>query len=290
MTTFDETALRKLANDWGWRWCNGSSGRSERDPIYLNELTEGRDQGASQAGYSSCADVIHGIWYRLGIRAPWINRKEFTGWRSGLNVSLLAFTATAWLHGGSNGLYAAPPKPEAQFGAGDCLIVWPHTNGNNAHVMMVLEYDASGKRALVAEAGQPGSAVHNKQFTVAIQPDYRGRMTPCLKLGQREVQRWLPLGDVLAKAAELGLLVDPVAPPVQQAMSSRPVLRQGSDAKAAVVELQTLINRAGIGITLATDGDFGPMTANALKAFQTRARLIPDGICGPSTWRAIDAQ
>jgi N-acetylmuramoyl-L-alanine amidase len=36
------------------------------------------------------------------------------------------------------------------------------------------------------------------------------------------------------------------------------------------------------------DGDFGPLTKAALKAFQSSSGLYPDGICGPLTWAALE--
>jgi hypothetical protein len=35
------------------------------------------------------------------------------------------------------------------------------------------------------------------------------------------------------------------------------------------------------------DGKFGPQTETALKAYQTRNGLVPDGVCGPATWASI---
>lgn len=35
-------------------------------------------------------------------------------------------------------------------------------------------------------------------------------------------------------------------------------------------------------------GHFGPLTEAALRAFQRRSGLVPDGIAGPKTWQAID--
>jgi hypothetical protein len=38
---------------------------------------------------------------------------------------------------------------------------------------------------------------------------------------------------------------------------------------------------------LAQDGDFGPLTENAVKDFQTKEGLSVDGIVGPQTWHAL---
>ncbi|MGW3289400.1 peptidoglycan-binding protein [Streptomyces sp. NPDC001002] len=58
------------------------------------------------------------------------------------------------------------------------------------------------------------------------------------------------------------------------------------DAGPDVAEAQCLLRRAGIspgGI----DGIFGPLTQQAVKAFQERADLVTDGVVGPHTWKAL---
>ncbi|MET7427079.1 peptidoglycan-binding protein [Dactylosporangium sp. NPDC005555] len=57
------------------------------------------------------------------------------------------------------------------------------------------------------------------------------------------------------------------------------MLRQGSTGNA-VKKLQTSLNTV-MKSGLATDGQFGPATTAALKAFQTRSKLEPDGVYGP---------
>lgn len=66
----------------------------------------------------------------------------------------------------------------------------------------------------------------------------------------------------------------------------RPTIRRGSRG-TAVVELQEILNMAGYDCG-AVDGIFGTKTFNALVAFQTDAKLDPDGVCGPKTWKALD--
>ena len=58
-----------------------------------------------------------------------------------------------------------------------------------------------------------------------------------------------------------------------------PVLRRGAKG-AWVVKLQEALD-------IPVDGDFGPKTEAALKAFQEADGLEPDGIAGPVTYRAL---
>ena len=67
---------------------------------------------------------------------------------------------------------------------------------------------------------------------------------------------------------------------------TRPTLRRG-DNGGAVRELQTLLNRT-MNARLVVDGDFGPATDTAVKAFQRARNLTVDGIVGPATWGALD--
>jgi cell wall-associated NlpC family hydrolase len=56
---------------------------------------------------------------------------------------------------------------------------------------------------------------------------------------------------------------------------------QGSD----VAEIQGQL--ASLGYDVAADGDFGPATAEAVKAFQVARGLDADGLVGPSTYTAL---
>ncbi len=56
---------------------------------------------------------------------------------------------------------------------------------------------------------------------------------------------------------------------------------QGSD----VAEIQGQLAR--LGYDVAADGDFGPATAEAVKAFQISRGLDADGLVGPSTYSAL---
>lgn len=61
------------------------------------------------------------------------------------------------------------------------------------------------------------------------------------------------------------------------------------DSGAKVVEIQCLLE-VFHGISVGPsgwDGDFGPDTEKAVKAFQTRKGIARDGIVGPNTWAKL---
>jgi hypothetical protein len=59
-----------------------------------------------------------------------------------------------------------------------------------------------------------------------------------------------------------------------------------NDRSPGVAILQRWLNGA-MGTTLATDGHFGRLTHNALRAFQASQFLTTDGIFGPTSFRAL---
>lgn len=63
------------------------------------------------------------------------------------------------------------------------------------------------------------------------------------------------------------------------------VLRRG-DSGDEVRALQQRLNAAGF--VLAVDGQFGPRTEQAVRAFQTRSGLVVDGLAGPRTETMLD--
>jgi putative chitinase len=73
----------------------------------------------------------------------------------------------------------------------------------------------------------------------------------------------------------------------RQPATARPVLRRGHEDDAAIEALQRLL--AGTGAAVAIDGDFGPGTETAVKAFQQSKGLAADGIVGAATWAALEA-
>jgi len=67
-------------------------------------------------------------------------------------------------------------------------------------------------------------------------------------------------------------------------------VRYGALIRKGSVSVYTFVLQDALdylGHPLAIDGVFGPGTERALKTWQTKNKLISDGVCGPSTWTAI---
>jgi len=173
-----------------------SGGRSENDAVY-RQVTEGRDVGAAQKNYSSCGDLAHWLLFRMGCRSLFVNRKEHLGWRTGMNVSALAFCKLA-----------EEPASDDAYAAGDVLIIWSKADATDAHVMVVLEHRAP--KLVAAEYGQPGGAVREH---LLLEP---------LLVGHRKVHKVLRLMRVLADAEQNQHLAEPdfTALPIAQAYAA----------------------------------------------------------------------
>ena len=70
-------------------------------------------------------------------------------------------------------------------------------------------------------------------------------------------------------------------------MARRPALRRGAEG-AGVLQLQQRLSERGF-LPGAIDGDFGPKTEKALKAFQTDAGIGITGRADEATWEALEA-
>ena len=84
---------------------------------------------------------------------------------------------------------------------------------------------------------------------------------------------------------------DTSAPTTEQktvkTVAELPTLKQG-DKGEVVKAAQYLLNGRGASCGMwGADGDFGPATLAAVKAYQRRNDLEPDGIIGPATWAAL---
>jgi peptidoglycan hydrolase-like protein with peptidoglycan-binding domain len=95
--------------------------------------------------------------------------------------------------------------------------------------------------------------------------------------------------EVIATPKELATGIDWATVPSSRQRSSDPgtfpVLQPG-DRGPTVVKLQERLTKAGFDCG-AADGDFGPRTEQAVRAFQTSRQLDVDGIVGRQTWTAL---
>lgn len=68
--------------------------------------------------------------------------------------------------------------------------------------------------------------------------------------------------------------------------TNKPVLRQG--ATGDVVRYLQGVLRCKALLPIGVDGNFGPITAMVVRAFQQAHGLTPDSVVGPKTWAVID--
>lgn len=169
------------------------SARQQSDPIY-KLVVEGR-VGPAYPHYSSCGDLAHWLYFRLGVRLPWVNRKEFAppaghGWRMGLNLNLLAPKPIGPNATAKPGRGAAIP----QFMPGDTIQIANQFGGHEICVMGPLDEHGA---ILTGEYGQPYGAC--KSHALAVH-------SSILFCGSNQVASYLLLGDVLAAAAAANAL------------------------------------------------------------------------------------
>ena len=170
--------------------CGPKDARSKDDPVYA-EVTEGRDGPGPEERkrYSSCGDLAHWLYKRLGIREPWLNRTDdymFGPWKPGENIIRL------W--GKPCPIDRVPPSDSGWIPQpGDVVLIW--NTGFDAHVMVALGHDGGLLRTGNYGAGGmsplafPGSKIASKALTFQLgKPFY----------GTRQIQRVLPLEEAVA--------------------------------------------------------------------------------------------
>jgi hypothetical protein len=150
---------------------------------------------------SSCGDLPHWVYYRLGVRLGWINREEHRGWRVGVNINRLVPPPI----GACSEAFVWSGQP---LGMGDTIVIandWG--GGRDAHAVVVLV--THGDDVATAEYGQPGGAMYRRRLhgnrLCAVHED------GTLSAG-RVVRAWLPLDRVLRSAFQRGLLAEPTPP------------------------------------------------------------------------------
>ena len=104
-----------------------------------------------------------------------------------------------------------------------------------------------------------------------------------------------PKTDAAVRAfqAANGLVVDGSVGPITAgalALGVSAPLEEGSSDAEGVKVLQALLNAAGAKPALLVDGEFGPKTAAAVRAFQRSGGLVVDASVGPKTAGALQGR
>ena len=90
----------------------------------------------------------------------------------------------------------------------------------------------------------------------------------------------LRVADILNGITPAATLIPAVEPQAAPGKPARRTIRRGDNGDL-VRELQTLLK-------IKIDGDFGAKTEAAMREFQRKHGLVPDGIVGPKSWKALD--
>ncbi|MGA9768673.1 MAG: N-acetylmuramoyl-L-alanine amidase [Blastocatellia bacterium] len=96
-----------------------------------------------------------------------------------------------------------------------------------------------------------------------------------------------PLFDMNEFRSNVASILSGTAPPlpripvVESGNNGRPTLRRGATGDF-VKQIQTRVNVTPV------NGNFGPVTEAAVRAFQRDHGIVPDGIVGPKTWAVLD--
>ena len=184
---------------------------------------------------------------------------------------------------------------EVFYGLGEALIGEGAVGVGVLYMQMALYIEPDHQFALAALAS---AYEGNKQFADAISTYDRIPSTSPLATAV-EIRKAFNLNSLdkvdEAKATLSNLLADPAKPgaseagksetPEKASLDDDEVLRLGKDGNA-VQELQEALKGLGYDIE-AVDGKFGEDTRKAVRAFQAKNKLRPDGVVGPATFRAI---
>jgi hypothetical protein len=108
----------------------------------------------------------------------------------------------------------------------------------------------------------------------------------CERFNVRLEQIALAIAGALAGSDEIDS-VPPYVPPVERPEQDRPTLSKG-DYGPDVSYLQEQLNDDN-DAGLVVDADFGSATDSAVRNYQASRRLDVDGIVGPDTWSALEA-
>lgn len=232
----------------------GPMGERLRPEAYRAFISCGLDPdgGRSLASIrTSCAIFARAVhhWCGRPARYPWrAGQGMFHGWLGDLDKQ-----HRAWVNASG-----ADPEPGDLF-----FIERPGTNNN--HVGFFLADRGSGVWRTAEGGGGDGTRCAFGVRAMGSGFDRFGRT----------LQGWWSAAKISFVHSPHGLKLTP--PPLSAV--TMPTLRMG-DRGDAVRVLQGVLN-------VAVDGDFGPHTEAALRAYQSAEGILADGVCGPRTWAAI---
>ena len=182
--------------------CGGGAGRKLDDPVYWSIASNAavREAGKSlyqlsleehwKSRFSSCAYLGHWLLEILGVQLPWVGREQHA-----MNpLTRLAYAPQS-----------RAPMPDEHLLPGDVILIGdsPHT----WHIQATIEHDPDSHTLVVGEYGQkPGLGCHVASKAIR-------KVAGRLWVGERPLERVLPLEDVIRAAAAAGKIVGAIAWP-----------------------------------------------------------------------------
>ena len=260
--TENELRARVCAQARAWLGRNEADG-SHREIIDV--YNAGRPPGAYKMTYADpwCAAFVSAVGMAAGLGDVILPQVNCDG-------MIAAYKAAGrWVEADD---YPAGPGDLVFYdwddtGAGDCTGTAEHVGivaGNDGTALTVIEgnsADAVRERRIV-RGGR-----YIRGFAV---PDYAGASQSAAPTAPSERE---PDGGFSQSAAPAALAL--------------PVLRAGSVGESVRAAQLLLYGRGYSCGPDGADGDFGPRTAAAVRAFQRARALGVDGVIGPATWAAL---
>lgn len=200
-------------------------------------------------GYAWCSMFVWWVCYTLGINV----KQKVSGDYASAELAMEGYAKHGWKVAGSD----HNPIPGE--------VVFFHFNGEHAganHTGFIVDHDAKGCHTIEGNtsSGDGGSQVNGGGVYRRYRP-----WSVIIGYGKVPGITYARSGSAAAKAPS--------------ATKVYPTLRKGSKG-APVSRLQGLLH-------IAVDGNFGGGTEAAVKGFQSKHHLLPDGVAGPATLHAL---